>query len=393
MAHGLGRPGSVPGFGAGLPSGFDDRQHGRPRYEGRRHEQRIRPIPAPADPARDRAFLGVERSLTGRRWVERLDGAGAWPRSPSRSGTTFPTSSRACSPGAASRVDDAPDFLDPTLKVLMPDPSRPDRHGQGRRAHRRRGRRRRDDRDLRRLRRRRRDLGGAARALPAPSGPRPAIYIPDRHLRGLRAERRGDAQARRGRGAGSSSPSIAARPASRRSPTARELGLDVVVLDHHQLGAELPPAVALVNPNRQDDLSGLGHLAAVGVTFLAVVAVNRAARAGAAGTASRPEPDLLALARPGRARHGLRRGAAHRAQPRLRRQGPARHGPPRQPRPRRARRRRPARRRRRRPIISASCSGRASMPAGGSATPRSARGCSPATIRPSASGSPPSSTG
>ena len=42
------------------------------------------------------------------------------------------------------------------------------------------------------------------------------------------------------------------------------MGLDIVVIDHHQLGAELPPAVAVVNPNRQDDLSGLGHLAAVG---------------------------------------------------------------------------------------------------------------------------------
>jgi single-stranded-DNA-specific exonuclease len=74
------------------------------------------------------------------------------------------------------------------------------------------------------------------------------------------------------------------------------IGLDVVVLDHHQTGDELPQASALVNPNRQDDLSGLGHLAAVGVTFLTVVAINRELRArgwyGGSGE-SREEPDLL----------------------------------------------------------------------------------------------------
>ena len=45
---------------------------------------------------------------------------------------------------------------------------------------------------------------------------------------------------------------------------ARALGVDVVVIDHHQADEALPPAVAIVNPNRRDDLSGLGHLAAVG---------------------------------------------------------------------------------------------------------------------------------
>ena len=44
---------------------------------------------------------------------------------------------------------------------------------------------------------------------------------------------------------------------------AKELGLDVVVIDHHQADEALPPADALVNPNRLDDLSGLNHLAAV----------------------------------------------------------------------------------------------------------------------------------
>ena len=60
---------------------------------------------------------------------------------------------------------------------------------------------------------------------------------------------------------------------------AARLGLDVVVLDHHQAPEQLPPdALALVNPNRQDDLSGLGHLCAAGVVFLTLVALNRELR-------------------------------------------------------------------------------------------------------------------
>ena len=61
---------------------------------------------------------------------------------------------------------------------------------------------------------------------------------------------------------------------------AKERGVDVIVLDHHQVGAALPPALAIVNPNRRDDISGQGQLAAVGVTFLAAVAL--AARIAAA---------------------------------------------------------------------------------------------------------------
>ncbi len=76
---------------------------------------------------------------------------------------------------------------------------------------------------------------------------------------------------------------------------ARRRGMKVVVLDHHQVGDSLPEADALVNPKRPDDLSGLDHLAAVGVVFLAVVAVNRLLRQRGFWTAERPEPDLLAL--------------------------------------------------------------------------------------------------
>ncbi len=69
-------------------------------------------------------------------------------------------------------------------------------------------------------------------------------------------------------------------------------GLDVVVVDHHAVESQLPPATAIVNPNRIDDASGQGHLAAVGVTFLLVVAVNRALRRRGFFTGERAEPDL-----------------------------------------------------------------------------------------------------
>ena len=52
----------------------------------------------------------------------------------------------------------------------------------------------------------------------------------------------------------------------------------MVVLDHHQVGMELPPAVAIVNPSRPDDVSGQGNLAAVGVTFMTAVALLRELR-------------------------------------------------------------------------------------------------------------------
>ena len=74
---------------------------------------------------------------------------------------------------------------------------------------------------------------------------------------------------------------------------AKKLGLDVVTIDHHQADEALPPVDALVNPNRQDDLSQLNHLAAVGLVFMTVVAVNRELRKRAFWHVLRPEPDLL----------------------------------------------------------------------------------------------------
>ena len=101
-------------------------------------------------------------------------------------------------------------------------------------------------------------------------------------------------------------PSVALKAAGRRYPGHGRLrhcqhrtlsrseapGLDPVVLDHHQAPERLPEALAIVNPNRQDDLSGLGHLCAAGVVFLFLVALNRALRLrGFFQGAARARPD------------------------------------------------------------------------------------------------------
>jgi single-stranded-DNA-specific exonuclease len=74
---------------------------------------------------------------------------------------------------------------------------------------------------------------------------------------------------------------------------AKAAGADVVVLDHHQVGGALPAAAsAVVNPNREDDLSGQGHLCAAGVVFLTLVQTAKSLRERLPDA---PRPDLLAL--------------------------------------------------------------------------------------------------
>lgn len=79
---------------------------------------------------------------------------------------------------------------------------------------------------------------------------------------------------------------------------AHAAGLDVIVVDHHKASSELPLSRALINPNRLDEsaaAAAFGHLAAVGVAFLLVVALNRALRQAGRFTPSRPEPSLIDL--------------------------------------------------------------------------------------------------
>ncbi|SFT49354.1 single-stranded-DNA-specific exonuclease RecJ [Sedimentitalea nanhaiensis] len=74
-------------------------------------------------------------------------------------------------------------------------------------------------------------------------------------------------------------------------PIAAAAGTDVIVLDHHLGGETLPPALAVVNPNRQDESGDLGYLCAAGVVFLMLVELRRQMRDAGGGTG----PDLMAL--------------------------------------------------------------------------------------------------
>jgi single-stranded-DNA-specific exonuclease len=75
---------------------------------------------------------------------------------------------------------------------------------------------------------------------------------------------------------------------------AGELGMDALIVDHHQAGEALPNCHALINPNRLDDISKLGFMSAVGVTMCLVAAANRRLRE-AGFYAAAAEPDLLAF--------------------------------------------------------------------------------------------------
>ncbi len=76
---------------------------------------------------------------------------------------------------------------------------------------------------------------------------------------------------------------------------ARDAGLDVIIVDHHKAEAELPAAIAVINPNRLDDDSEQGQLAAVGVAFLLVVQINKLLREAGFYQGDRKAPDLRLL--------------------------------------------------------------------------------------------------
>ncbi len=74
---------------------------------------------------------------------------------------------------------------------------------------------------------------------------------------------------------------------------AADLGLEAIIVDHHQAGVDLPQAHAVINPNRQDDTSGLGYLCAAGVVMMLVAATNKELRARGHYNEQRPEPNML----------------------------------------------------------------------------------------------------
>ena len=71
--------------------------------------------------------------------------------------------------------------------------------------------------------------------------------------------------------------------------------MDVIVIDHHQAGPDLPKACAVVNPNRLDDESGQGALCAAGVVFVTCVGTMRYLRENGHVTQDSAPIDLLTL--------------------------------------------------------------------------------------------------
>ncbi len=241
------------------------------------------------DGAAPQGFLGVERSLLGKRWRER--------GGDDRLGLAL--SQRLDLPEIIGRilarrgigVEQAPGFLAPTLRDFLPDPLQLKDMGAG----------------VARLKQAvlkgetiaifgDYDVDGATsaallRRFLEQVGARVVVYIPDRQREGY----------------GPNAPALLKLKhdgaavvvtvdcgATAHAPleAAAEAGLDVVVIDHHVGEPSLPRACAVINPNRIDESNGLGNLAAVGVAFLLAVALNRELRR-AGWYKTRPEPDLL----------------------------------------------------------------------------------------------------
>jgi single-stranded-DNA-specific exonuclease len=76
---------------------------------------------------------------------------------------------------------------------------------------------------------------------------------------------------------------------------AQELGMDTLIVDHHQAGQELPQARAVINPNRLDDTSGQSALCAAGVVMVLIGATSKQLRTRGWWSDARPEPDLMAM--------------------------------------------------------------------------------------------------
>ncbi|WP_299895887.1 single-stranded-DNA-specific exonuclease RecJ [uncultured Ruegeria sp.] len=238
------------------------------------------------------SFLGVEQSLTGRRWV----GPGAEVERAAEMMAQQTDLPRAVCQVLARRgvpVMEARGFLDPKLKELLPDP--------------------RDMKDMEAaatrfldtVRRREKiavfadyDVdGGSSAALLLvwlrQMGLQATLYVPDRIDEGY----------------GPNAPAMRELAASHdliicvdcgtlsHEPIAAAKGADVIVLDHHLGGETLPDCVAVVNPNRQDESGDLGYFCAAGVVFLMLVEAGRQMReAGAKGPDLMSMLDLVALA-------------------------------------------------------------------------------------------------
>jgi single-stranded-DNA-specific exonuclease len=238
----------------------------------------------------DGPVLGVTRSVTGRRWI--------WRGGDARIGLAI--AQRLDLPEVVGRllsargigVEAAPDFLEPTLRVLLPDPScLLDMDAAALRLADavRRGERVAVFGDY--------DVDGACsgalmvRAL-RQLGCDASFYVPDRLKEGYGPNAAAiGALCDRGATLIICVDCGVAAHAALAAATGRA---EVIVLDHHKAEGAVPPVVAVVNPNRLDCTSGLRHVCAAAVAFLTLVATHRVLRR-AGHFAAMPEPRLLDL--------------------------------------------------------------------------------------------------
>lgn len=240
----------------------------------------------------DRAFLDVNSSASGQRWIERLDNKSRNTALAISQTLDVPELIGRVMAGRGVALEEAKAFLSPSIRDLMPDPDVLT--------------------DMKLATARICDAiqncqqvaifgdydvdGASSSALMSKflshHGIKNEIYIPDRIFEGYGPNP--DAiNTLIDKGAELIITVDCGATSFEALSEAAKKKIDVIVLDHHQMSDELPECVALVNPNRQDDLSGLGHLCAAGVVFMTLVACVRELRARGLYNESLNAPDLL----------------------------------------------------------------------------------------------------
>ncbi len=238
-----------------------------------------------------RIFLDVRRSATGIFWEHRLSDRQDMIALAIAQGHGVPDIVARVLAGRGVQAADAARFLDPTIRDLLPDPASLTDMEQA------------ASRIADAVTRKEKvaifgdyDVDGAAssallKRFLGHFGVESEIYIPDRIFEGYGPNP--DAMRELvARGASLIVTVDCGTNSAASIDAAKEAGADVVVIDHHQVGGALPQGVAVVNPNRDDDLSGQGHLCAAGVVFLTLVQVAKVLRQRLAGSA---QPNLLGL--------------------------------------------------------------------------------------------------
>ena len=242
-----------------------------------------------ADGASASGFLEVARSLSGRAWRQRPADPAVVRAHMQCLGLSEPLARALAARGV--RADQGADFLNPTLKALFPDPSSfldmdvaaaaiVDALQAGRSIH--------VFADY--------DVDGASSAallvrwFRAMDAELP-IYVPDRLTEGYGPSARAF-DTLKARGADLVVTVDCGAAANEAVAHASAIGLNVVVIDHHMMREQPPACLAVVNPNRPGCNSGQGNLAAAGVVFVLLAALNREARARGLFTDDRPQPDI-----------------------------------------------------------------------------------------------------